>query len=68
MATKAAEAAAAGDMEEAERFKKATSISPFWFHKEYDLFTNSMMHIYKGGYWETKQKGDWGRLNLPDLF
>lgn len=68
MATKAAEAAAAGNMEEAERLKKASSISPYWFSKEYDACTNTMMHIYKGGYWEAKASKSWDHLNLPDIF
>lgn len=68
MAAKAAEAAAAGNMEEAERLKKESSISPRWFSKEYDHLTNTMMHIYKGGYWETKATCSWDKLDLPDIF
>lgn len=68
MAAKAAEAAAAGNMEEAERLEKASSVSPVWFTKEFDPLTNSMMHIYKGGYWEAKAKENWDELNLPSIF
>lgn len=68
MAAKAAEAAAAGNMEEAERLEKASTIAPVWFNKEYDHNTNSMVHVYKGGYWETKAKGNWDELNLPSIF
>ena len=68
MAAKAAEAAAAGNMEEAERLEKASTICPVWFSKEYDPHTNTMMHVYKGGYWESKAAGNWQDLNLPDIF
>ena len=68
MAAKAAEAATAGNMGEAERLEKASAISPVWFSKEYDATTNGMMHVYKGGYWETKAKGNWDELNLPSIF
>ena len=68
IAAKAAEAAAAGNMEEAESLKKASSIIPWWFSKEYDNLTNTMMHVYKGGYWEAKAEGSWGQLDLPDIF
>jgi len=68
MAAKAAEAAASGNMEEAERLKKASNIIPFWFVKEYDHLTNSMMHVYKGGYWEAKATGNWDQFNLPEIF
>ena len=65
-AAKAAEAAANGDHEEAARLEKEASYSPRWFQKEYDPLTNTMMHVYKGGYWEQKLRGDWG--DLPDIF
>lgn len=68
MAAKAAEAAAAGNMEEAERLKTASSIIPRWFSKEYDHRTNTMMHVYKGGYWEAKATGNWEQFDLPDIF
>ncbi len=68
VAAKAAEAAAAGNMEEAERLEKASTICPKWFIKEYDHLTNSMMHVYKGGYWEAKAKGNWEELDLPCIF
>ena len=68
MAAKAAEAAAAGRMEEAEDLKTASSIIPKWFSKEYDHLTNTMMHVYKGGYWEAKAAGNWQQLDLPDIF
>ncbi len=68
MAAKAAEASAAGNMEVAERLEKASTITPVWFSKEYNPHTNTMMHVYKGGYWEAKAQGDWEQLGLPDIF
>ena len=68
VAAQAVEAAEAGNTEEAERLKKESTISPVWFSKEYDQLTGSMMHVYKGGYWETKGKKEWDKLNLPDIF
>ena len=64
--SKAAEAAAAGKHEEALELEKEASYSPEWFQKEYDPFTNTMMHVFKGGYWETRLKDEW--TDLPDLF
>ena len=67
-ASKAAEAAAMGNLEEAERLEKEANYSPFWFNKEYDPLSNTMMHVYKGGYWEAKERGNWTELSLPDLY
>ena len=58
---KAAEASAAGNHSEAERLEKEATYSPAWFQKEYDAYSNTMLHVYKGGYWEGKAKGDFGR-------
>ena len=66
-AAKAAEAAANGDHEEATRLASSATYSPLWFQKEYDSVTNSMMHVYKGGYWEGKYSGKWG-VEFPDIF
>lgn len=65
-AAKAAVAAANGNHLEAARLEKEASYTPRWFQKEYDPLTNTMMHVYKGGYWEAKLKGDWE--GLPDIF
>ena len=62
-----AEATAAGDLEEAKRLQDEGSFSPLWFKKECDPLTGSMLHVYQGGYWEAKMKGDWGR-EMPDIF
>ena len=68
LAQKAAAAIAANKMEEAEQLKEASSISPVWFSKEFDPKTNTMVHVYKGGYWEAKAAGNWKQFNLPDIF
>ena len=65
-AAKAAEAVANGNHEEAARFEKEATYSPRWFKKEFDPLTQTMMHVYKGGYWEAKLRGDWG--GLPNIF
>lgn len=67
-AANAAEALASGDMEEAERLNEEAAYQPLWFSKEYDPLTNTMIHVYKGGYWEAKQEGKWDELNLPNLY
>ena len=67
-ASKAAGAAAAGNLKEAEQLEKEATYSPFWFKKEYDPLTNTMIHVYKGGYWEAKEKANWEELNLPDIY
>ena len=66
-AARAAQAAADGDLEEATRLERASTYSPLWFHKEYDSVTNSMMHVYRGGYWEAKYRG-WTGVEFPDIF
>ena len=67
-ASKAAEAAAAGNHEEANRLEKESTITPTWFKKEYDPLTNTMLHSFKGGYWEAKLKGNWDEFDLPDIY
>ena len=65
-ATKAAQAVANGNHEEAARFEKEVTYTPRWFKKEFDPLTQTMMHVYKGGYWEAKLRGDWS--GLPNIF
>ena len=67
LAAKAAEAAASGHSEEAAQLERDAMYAPLWFKKEYDPLTNSMMHVYKGGYWEAKFGGDW-KVDFPDIF
>ena len=63
----AAEASAAGNHSEAERLEREAAHSPVWFRKEYDTYSNTMMYVYTGGYWEGKAKGDFGR-DLVNIF
>jgi len=65
-ATRAVEAAEAGNTAEAERLKKESTINPMWFSKEFDQLTGAMMHVYKGGYWAAKAKQDWS--GVPQIF
>ncbi|XP_051983567.1 oxysterol-binding protein 1-like isoform X3 [Xyrauchen texanus] len=37
-----------------------------WFERHVDPVTGEPTHIYKGGYWETKDQGNWD--NCPDIF
>ncbi|KAM4053263.1 oxysterol-binding protein 2 isoform 1-T1 [Anomaloglossus baeobatrachus] len=39
---------------------------PLWFERKVDPYTNELMCIYKGGYWESKEKQDWSKC--PDIF
>ena len=39
---------------------------PTWFEKVVDDRTNTPIHVYKGGYWEAKEIGDWSVT--PDIF
>lgn len=37
-----------------------------WFESCKDEITGEQVHIYKGGYWETKERGSWE--SCPDIF
>ncbi|XP_064201055.1 oxysterol-binding protein 1-like isoform X2 [Anguilla rostrata] len=39
---------------------------PLWFERTKDPVTGESVHIYKGGYWEAKERGSWD--GCPDLF
>lgn len=39
---------------------------PVWFKKEVEPITGTIAHLYKGGYWEAKDKGDWSMC--PQIF
>ncbi|KAK9874161.1 hypothetical protein WA026_002516 [Henosepilachna vigintioctopunctata] len=39
---------------------------PLWFEKKEDPETGTVSHIYKGNYWECKEKQDWSMC--PDIF
>lgn len=37
-----------------------------WFERKKDPVTKELTHIYRGGYWECKEKQDWS--TCPDIF
>ncbi|XP_020896123.1 oxysterol-binding protein 2 isoform X2 [Exaiptasia diaphana] len=39
---------------------------PVWFEQIVDELTETPMHVYKGGYWEAKEKADWSPC--PDIY
>ncbi|XP_046841435.1 oxysterol-binding protein 1-like isoform X2 [Xenia sp. Carnegie-2017] len=39
---------------------------PVWFEKVHDELSGLEIHVYKGGYWEAKEKQDWSMC--PDIF
>lgn len=55
---------------EAEAAKKEGRLfeeyKPVWFDKVFDELSNMDIHVYKGGYWEAKEKQDWSMC--PDIF
>ena len=40
--------------------------APAWFEKSQDEYTGTVIHVFKGDYWECKAKGDWSRC--PSIF
>ncbi|XP_076794346.1 oxysterol-binding protein 2 isoform X3 [Arvicanthis niloticus] len=46
--------------------KESDSYSPLWFEKRLDPLTGEMACMYKGGYWEAKEKKDWHMC--PNIF
>ncbi|GCC35263.1 hypothetical protein chiPu_0013746 [Chiloscyllium punctatum] len=43
-----------------------SSYRPLWFERREDPYTKELVHVYKGGYWEAKEKQDWHLC--PDIF
>ncbi|XP_007437716.1 oxysterol-binding protein 2-like, partial [Python bivittatus] len=39
---------------------------PLWFERKVDPMTGELICIYKGGYWESKEKHDWSQC--PSIF
>ncbi|KAM9190480.1 oxysterol-binding protein 1 isoform 2-T2 [Mergus octosetaceus] len=39
---------------------------PLWFERKKDPVTQELAHVYRGGYWESKEKQDW--TQCPDIF
>ncbi|KAM6155505.1 oxysterol-binding protein 2 isoform 1-T1 [Rhynchocyon petersi] len=56
--------ASARSMEEAE--KEAEAHTPLWFEKRLDPLTGETACMYKGGYWEAKERQDWHMC--PNIF
>ncbi|XP_039623274.1 oxysterol-binding protein 1-like isoform X1 [Polypterus senegalus] len=53
----------------AESPVKSTHVDSYkalWFERREDPVTRELTHIYKGGYWEAKEKQDWS--GCPDIF
>ncbi|XP_010949641.1 oxysterol-binding protein 2 isoform X2 [Camelus bactrianus] len=50
----------------AEEEKEAEVYMPLWFEKRLDPLTGETACMYKGGYWEAKEKQDWHMC--PNIF
>ncbi|XP_029998709.1 oxysterol-binding protein 2 isoform X1 [Sphaeramia orbicularis] len=46
--------------------KEYEGYQPLWFHQRRNSITGETNFVYKGGYWETKEKQDWSMC--PDIF
>ncbi|TRY68057.1 hypothetical protein DNTS_003639 [Danionella cerebrum] len=46
--------------------KETESYEPVWFEKRTDLETGDSSYMYKGGYWEAKDRQDWSQC--PSIF
>lgn len=46
--------------------KEADGYTPLWFEKRLDPLTGETACVYKGGYWEAKEKQDWHMC--PNIF
>uniref|UniRef100_A0A8C0IK95 Oxysterol-binding protein n=1 Tax=Chelonoidis abingdonii TaxID=106734 RepID=A0A8C0IK95_CHEAB len=57
---------------EAEAMKATEDGTPYdpykalWFERKKDPVTKELAHVYRGGYWESKEKQDWS--SCPDIF
>ncbi|KAB5528770.1 hypothetical protein PHYPO_G00143990 [Pangasianodon hypophthalmus] len=62
-----AEASDAMDQEcELDSGREYEGYKPHWFHQRTDPVTGEMNFVYKGGYWEAKERQDWSVC--PDIF
>uniref|UniRef100_A0A3Q1H4Y9 Oxysterol-binding protein n=1 Tax=Acanthochromis polyacanthus TaxID=80966 RepID=A0A3Q1H4Y9_9TELE len=57
--------AEASDALDEEKFEKNRK-TPLWFHQRRDSVTGETNFVYKGGYWESKDRQDWSMC--PDIF
>lgn len=46
--------------------KEYECYQPLWFHQRRDSVTGETNFVYKGGYWEAKERQDWSMC--PDIF
>ncbi|XP_006869316.1 PREDICTED: oxysterol-binding protein 2 isoform X1 [Chrysochloris asiatica] len=60
------EANARGNSLNADEEKEAEVYSPLWFEKRLDPLTGETACVYKGGYWEAKERQDWHMC--PNIF
>uniref|UniRef100_A0A2D4FBG1 Oxysterol-binding protein n=1 Tax=Micrurus corallinus TaxID=54390 RepID=A0A2D4FBG1_MICCO len=57
---------------EAEAMRATEDGTPYdpykalWFERKKDPDTKEVSHVYRGGYWESKEKQDWNVC--PDIF
>uniref|UniRef100_F7F973 Oxysterol-binding protein n=1 Tax=Monodelphis domestica TaxID=13616 RepID=F7F973_MONDO len=56
----------AGAQESPEEGKDIDPHVPLWFEKKLDPYTGEEAYVYKGNYWEAKEKQDWSMC--PDIF
>ncbi|XP_029648879.1 oxysterol-binding protein 1 isoform X4 [Octopus sinensis] len=62
-----AEAEASLSQDEGENSgREYVGYEPIWFKKETDKITGNLIHMYKGNYWEYKDKQDWSMC--PDIY
>uniref|UniRef100_A0A3P8U9Z4 Oxysterol-binding protein n=1 Tax=Amphiprion percula TaxID=161767 RepID=A0A3P8U9Z4_AMPPE len=60
------EAEASDALDEDTTLKSTTILAPLWFHQRRDSITGETNFVYKGGYWESKDRQDWSMC--PDIF
>ncbi|KAM9625441.1 oxysterol-binding protein 2 isoform 5-T5 [Morphnus guianensis] len=53
-------------VEALEEGKDYEGYIPLWFERKVDAVTGELICVYKGGYWEAKDKQDWS--TCPDIF
>ncbi|NXE28489.1 OSBP2 protein, partial [Ardeotis kori] len=53
-------------VEALEEGKDYEGYVPLWFERKADAVTGELICVYKGGYWEAKEKQDWS--TCPDIF
>ncbi|XP_065548230.1 oxysterol-binding protein 2 isoform X1 [Lathamus discolor] len=53
-------------VEALEEGKDYEGYIPLWFERKVDTVTGELICVYKGGYWEAKDKQDWS--TCPDIF